>query len=546
MAAARASVNEPFTFARSRAPDRAALRLGASALLLAVVLSYDGRMEMRSPVTARRAARLVGAGLYLGLVAPGCAPLRSGAPPAAAPAPAGDETAARIAELEPACFVKNELFPCFLLGNNYRSAAEAATEADPGAAGRVQQLLSERLCRLHRHSCQLGEAKSCRELGKSCGLTAEQAAELAETLLFQGCEAKREWACSNFMRVSKAAPWANEPAARERQRRAEELSCEARDIYLCPEAIDKQLRAGSLEKAEALARAAYCRPERSAQCDEDAASRLLFAGRRTYSFSEYSGVSAARLTQIQAHGAAMLERACAAGSGSACVALVYKIERVPRLPRARAALTGLQALCEQGGAPWCLEAAQLLLMEEGLRDPAQSSALFLRHCGDVACLARAGHLLLLSKAPAAAEPLLRRACEAKDSASCVHLGGALLALKGPSLQEGRELLERLCDDSRGAACFELGRQLSLGRSLRRDERRAERLLRRACALGTSEACPGSAGRADGDYRGLLHALGQSLRFPAKAAGTIFLGPLTLPFCAAGVKDNPLCPISWWK
>ncbi|MCC6623210.1 MAG: sel1 repeat family protein [Deltaproteobacteria bacterium] len=182
-----------------------------------------------------------------------------------------------------------------------------------------------------------------------------------------------------------------------------------------------------------------------------------------------------------ARGKPLLERACKDGVDFACEHAAEVKERQAHEKRAEKATRA----CEQGDGRACLQAGDLwgkVDFAEPRREPMYERGCELKV--GAACRQR-GYLIfgLHDAARDARRPWFQRACELGDGAGC----GALVYLV--PMAERSALQERACSLRHGPSCGALGSAALHGWGAQpADPARGERLLRKACDLGSSDDC----------------------------------------------------------
>lgn len=227
--------------------------------------------------------------------------------------------------------------------------------------------------------------------------------------------------------------------------------------------------------------------------------------------------------EIQAEGAALLDRTCAQGFMLACSNLATELGEGGLLPHDPARSTALyMQACEGGLDSVCAYAAYALEIGDGVEaDPARAAPIHARACaaGDVWSCLSIGLMQIegevIARDWSAGLANLDQACAGGVDEACYRRGMALsygMDQTGDVTPEDQNeafaLFADLCARFHGPACTETGWMMQNGLATARDPARAAGFAARACALGDMMGCNNLGvhfGRGDGVGRNAQRA-----------------------------------------
>ncbi|MFW5738860.1 MAG: tetratricopeptide repeat protein [Myxococcota bacterium] len=302
--------------------------------------------------------------------------------------------------------------------------------------------------------------------------------------------------------------------------------CTEAELVACPRAC----REGEASACTLLGRASMNRPG----SDPDETLRWLRRG-CALSDPEACYLAAVLLQTFPREGESedtgpLLQRACRAAHGPACLALALRLEARGNPGQAA---RWLERGCELGVARACFNLGVMHHQGAGVKlDLERAAALYEQACasGEPVACSDLGVMLREGQGGAVdhtrARELFERACTERIAAACYNLGlqheegrggppdatraatlygracdgGELRACNNLGLlhEEGigvgadptlaAQLYERACEGGLVSSCVNLGALLELGKGVKRDPERAKELYERACRAGVAAAC----------------------------------------------------------
>lgn len=204
---------------------------------------------------------------------------------------------------------------------------------------------------------------------------------------------------------------------------------------------------------------------------------------------------------------ALAERGCNRGHAMSCnnLGVCYQRGTGTKRDLARARETYAKA-CSMGGRRGCQNQAALLLDGEGGPADIAAGKRFLEKACDLGEAMSCRWLLGMNEGSEALR-YARKGCELEDARSC-SAAALLLAVEDPRSAELRERIGNLnaaCSKDELSNCGALALLYAAGLGVERNPERAQALLKRACALGGTQACKAL------EKPELLSGLGESLR-----------------------------------